>query len=287
MRTWFRHRTIRRGAFTLVELMVVVAIIALLISILLPSLAKAREQAYQVKCAAHLSSIFKGFFYYTEDPENKGYLPQAAYYTAHGYWPNQIMPYIQINRVRLGDRGGLLRCPADEEPELVWITGPNAGYKGTRMDKLRSDSGVGNRGGVAQQGPMIEEVTYTGCCDLTAPVARIGATFPRRLTTIKKPYCFPILGETAANSRMCFQWKMIHDQGVVGRSRLYRRHYGGESLNTNGSNWMFADGHVQWHSVLDSATKLLCCIDFGGPVAGEDPNRTPLARQWKAANCPK
>ena len=68
-----------RKAFTLVELMVVVAIIALLISILLPSLAKAREQAYQVKCASNLSSIWKGIFYYAENKDDgNGYLVQLS-----------------------------------------------------------------------------------------------------------------------------------------------------------------------------------------------------------------
>lgn len=64
-----RIRPRSHAAFTLVELLVVVAIIALLIAILLPSLAKAREQAKRMKCLANLRDIQgAGIAYAQEDP---------------------------------------------------------------------------------------------------------------------------------------------------------------------------------------------------------------------------
>jgi prepilin-type N-terminal cleavage/methylation domain-containing protein len=108
----------RIHGFTLIELLVVVAIIALLISILLPSLAGAREQAKKLKCASNLSGIGKALA--TCYAENNEYGPswddgEAA--TIHPFpmytWVDVLFDLDYLSDPQAGV------CPTDQRPDDV------------------------------------------------------------------------------------------------------------------------------------------------------------------------
>lgn len=83
------HKPIR--GFTLIELLVVVSIIALLVSILMPALGRARNHTRKVMCMSNMKQVTLGIMCYAVDYNNyvpDGYrYPEGAYHlTDYGLW---------------------------------------------------------------------------------------------------------------------------------------------------------------------------------------------------------
>lgn len=128
--------TRERDAFTLVELLVVIGIVAVLIALLMPALRKAREQARTALCASNQRQICMAVLSYAQD--NRGVLPliqdpmwlrhqpsQAVFQPAYGlldWQTGTLWPYVARDAAT---RRRLFACPSDPEPRVV--TDPSRG----------------------------------------------------------------------------------------------------------------------------------------------------------------
>jgi prepilin-type N-terminal cleavage/methylation domain-containing protein len=100
------HLLARHRAFTLVELLVCIAILALLLSILLPVLGRARELARQAQCTSNLHQLMEAFLVFAHDHEEQ--LPG-------GFWDSTVADADPDHR------DWLRKSPWD------WTTGPEGG----------------------------------------------------------------------------------------------------------------------------------------------------------------
>jgi prepilin-type N-terminal cleavage/methylation domain-containing protein len=88
-------------AFTLVELLVVIAVLALVIGILVPVIQMARVNTYQTTCANNLRQIGIG---YQTLIDNSGRKPSA--FVSDGEWVNRLLPYV-------GNKQQIFVCPSE------------------------------------------------------------------------------------------------------------------------------------------------------------------------------
>jgi len=99
-------------AFTLVELLVVISIIALLLAVLMPTLQKARAQAMRIVCGSGLKQQGIGFTLYASDSNNK--YPHRMH---PGHWPHGAQSWYD------GSPGGVLSPGATNYGNPKYLAG--------------------------------------------------------------------------------------------------------------------------------------------------------------------
>jgi prepilin-type N-terminal cleavage/methylation domain-containing protein/prepilin-type processing-associated H-X9-DG protein len=134
-----RRLWVRRAAFTLIELIVVIAILAVTVGLLLPAVQKVRESAARLRCQNNLKQLGLAFHSHHDQlgtfpsggwdwfnvPTYQSGLPLSGARQQSG-WGFQILPYVEANNVwttgpvvAIATPNPLFFCPSRRPPQTV------------------------------------------------------------------------------------------------------------------------------------------------------------------------
>ena len=241
MKPAFAKQAPRKG-FTLVELMVVIAVILVIVTLLLPVLNGARLKAQQVDCVSRQKQWAMAFRMYVDDHD--GLIPRESYELFGDV--RDLNNWIQVRGLRLTD--------TTTDSDDVWY------------NALPDYVGVPRAATYAP--PQRHAEFYESASLFQCPSAR----FPPE--TLKANYRFALFS-IAMNSQLIefpgptirfdrvrdesrtvlFLDNMLRDEekvhvnqenGSLGQPAAYATRFGGR--HNGGGNLAFADGHVRWFS---------------------------------------
>ncbi|RRJ94985.1 DUF1559 domain-containing protein [Opitutaceae bacterium TAV4] len=126
----------KNRAFTLVELLTVIAIIGILAAIIIPVTGRVREQARTTRCLAQMRQIGSAFLMHVND--NRGNLPvqitSTAQWDAEGSWTYALFPYV--------DNRALFTCPENQTKQVDARVPVNPMYNPFASARLTTPVGV-------------------------------------------------------------------------------------------------------------------------------------------------
>jgi prepilin-type N-terminal cleavage/methylation domain-containing protein/prepilin-type processing-associated H-X9-DG protein len=214
-----------RIGFTLVELLVVIGIIALLISILLPSLARARMEGQKVKCLSNLRQIGAAFIMYAN--ENAGSMPQ------HSNWGNCYGKMGLDARYDKTPKTGFLG-----EPGVVEERPLNKYVKSAEVFACPNDMGDTLQTGIINcfesygTSYLVQWGTAFAVKNVTGPGKGNAANAPMKVTQAKQSTTKIVTGD--------WNW---HANRVLTKESLWHV----RSMNQRSFNMLFLDGHAEYY----------------------------------------
>jgi len=263
---WRQGKQRQRGGFTLVELLVVIGIIALLISILLPSLNAARRQATRIACAANIRSIGQSYQLYAADFKGL-YPPVQMWHWPNGNWGNPWWDNPDVSPKP--DGAGLLYtngyvkdyriyyCPAQEEiawtdfqdQEQHWkrvaqgdLTGLTAAHNGyfhyaNWYDQWGNKDHPANRGNKGKEG--------TDGVTREAPIARSARDKADR-----------VLATDMMMRRTQYDWGINFNNHLLSEGKKRPNTKDTSILvEFEGGNVLYNDGHAEWKNTADTQVR--------------------------------